>query len=316
MAETILIIGSEGQVGTDLAAQLRSVYGVNNVICSDIKNVDSKTTEKGPYQILNVLVKEHIRTIFQKYKPTMVYHLAAMLSATAEAKPKFGWELNMEGLFNIFDACLEHNVKRLFWPSSIAVFGPGTPTENTPQFCVMDPNTIYGISKLAGERFCEYYNTRWGLDVRSVRYPGLIGWRAQPGGGTTDYAVDIFHQALEKGSYTSFLKEGTYLPMMYMEDAIRATIEITEAPSEQIKIRSSYNLGGISFDPEELGNAIKKKIPNFQLNYEIDSRQAIADSWPSSIDDSRSQLDWKWNMKYGLDEMVAEMLEMLGPRYS
>jgi len=316
MAETVLIIGSEGQVGTDLAAQLRSVYGDSNVICCDIKTEDSEKTAKGPYHVVSVLIKEQIRRVFQKYKPTTVYHLAAMLSATAEAKPKFGWELNMEGLFNIFDACLEHNVKRLFWPSSIAVFGPNTPMHNTPQSCVMDPNTIYGISKLAGERFCEYYYERWGLDVRSIRYPGLIGWRAQPGGGTTDYAVDIFHKALEKGSYTSFLREGTHLPMMYMDDAIRATIEITEASADQIKIRSAYNLGGISFDPEELGNAIKKKIPDFQLNYSLDSRQAIADSWPSSIDDSHAQADWGWKLKYGLDEMVEEMIHMLGPRYS
>lgn len=315
MSERILIIGSEGQVGTDLAEYLRNQYGRDNVMCSDIKPATNENQDKGPYRLLNVLVKEHIREVFKEHKPTMVYHLAAMLSATAEAKPKFGWELNMEGLFNIFDAAMEYGVKRLFWPSSIAVFGPNTPRLDTPQFCVMDPNTIYGISKLAGERFCEYYHKRWGLDVRSIRYPGLIGWKAMPGGGTTDYAVDIFHQALDKGKYTSFLSENTRLPMMYMDDAIRATVEVTEAPADQILIRSSYNLAGVSFDPDMLSEAIRKHIPSFHIDYAPDHRQAIADSWPQSIDDSRAQTDWEWEIEYDLDAMVAEMLKQLEPRY-
>jgi nucleoside-diphosphate-sugar epimerase len=315
MAETVLIIGSEGQVGTDLADFLRAEHGQNNVICSDIKPIDAEKLARGPYVNLSVLVKNNIREVFSKYRPTVVYHLAAMLSATAEAKPKFGWELNMDGLFNIFDACLEYKVKRIFWPSSIAVFGPNTPRKETPQYCVMDPNTIYGISKLAGERYCEYYHKRYGLDVRSVRYPGLIGWKAMPGGGTTDYAVDIFHKALEKGSYTSFLKAGTFLPMMYMDDAIKATVEVTDAPASKILIRSSYNLGGISFDPEALSAAIKKYLPDFKLDYIDDPRQAIADSWPASIDDSRATQDWGWKLDYNLDAMVKEMLNQLRPMY-
>lgn len=316
MSETILIIGSEGQVGTDLAASLREVHGTSNVICSDIRPHNKERGRFGPYVELNVLEREEIADVFSKYKPKVIYHLAAMLSATAEAHPKTGWELNMDGLFNIFDAALEYGTSRVFWPSSIAVFGPNTPRINTPQYCVMDPNTIYGISKLAGERYCEYYHKRWGLDVRSLRYPGLIGWKAMPGGGTTDYAVDIFHKALETGKYTSFLNKGTYLPMMYMDDAVRATIEITDAPSEQIKIRSSYNLGGFSFDPEELASEIQVHLPGFEMYYEPDQRQAIADSWPSSIDDTPARTDWAWNPEYDLKGMVREMLDKLAPKYT
>jgi nucleoside-diphosphate-sugar epimerase len=311
MKEKIIILGSEGQVGTDLAARLRSIYGRAQVVCTDIREASPERMENGPYEELNVLDKSQIQHVFSKHKPTMVYHLAAMLSATAEAYPKKGWDLNMEGLFSIFDACLEHKIQRVFWPSSIAVFGPGTPRVMTPQNCVMDPNTIYGISKLAGERFCEYYHSRYGLDVRSIRYPGLIGWRAKPGGGTTDYAVDIFHHALQNGAYTSFLKSDTVLPMMYMDDAIKATIQITEAPFEQIKIRSSYNLAAMSFNPEEIGEAIKKYVPNFALDYQVDNRQKIAESWPQSIDDSSARQDWNWNNDFDLDAMVKEMLDNL-----
>ncbi|MCB9262315.1 MAG: NAD-dependent epimerase/dehydratase family protein [Flavobacteriales bacterium] len=311
MSETILIIGSEGQVGTDLAATLRDRYGKNNVICSDIKESTEEKLDFGPYEIFDVLNVERTKELFQKYKPTMVYHLAAMLSATAEKWPKKGWELNMDGMFNIFDACLDHNVKRVFWPSSIAVFGPNTPRDNTPQNCVMDPNTIYGISKLAGERYCEYYFNRYNLDVRSVRYPGLIGWKALPGGGTTDYAVDIFHQALKSKSYTCFLREDTSLPMMYMDDAIKATIDITETTAQNVPIRSSYNLSGMSFDPKTLAEAIKKEIADFEIRYEIDSRQKIADSWPKSIDDSQARKDWNWKPDFDLDKMVKEMLNQL-----
>lgn len=306
-----MIIGSEGQVGTDLAEQLRSIYGRENVVCSDIKEADEKKLDAGPYEYLDVLDAAAIQNIFQKHQPNTIYHLAAMLSATAEKYPKKGWELNMDGMFNVFDAALEYKVHRIFWPSSIAVFGPSTPRVNTPQDCVMDPNTIYGISKLAGERYCEYYFRRYGLEVRSIRYPGLIGWKALPGGGTTDYAVDIFHHAIKNGHYTSFLKAGTELPMMYMDDAVKATIDITEAPAEQIKIRSSYNLSGMSFDPEKLAAAIRKQIPDFKLDYNIDHRQQIADSWPSSIDDSRARQDWNWKPAYDLDAMVDAMLSSL-----
>ncbi|MBI1305204.1 MAG: NAD-dependent epimerase/dehydratase family protein [Bacteroidetes bacterium] len=311
MTTKILIIGSEGQVGTDLSSRLRDTYGKNNVICSDIRVADEKKLDAGPYIELNVLDKQRLAELFSTHKPSVIYHLAAMLSATAEKNPKLGWELNMDGMFNVFDAALEYNVQRMFWPSSIAVFGPGTPRENTPQDCVMDPNTIYGISKLAGERYCEYYFKRYGLDVRSVRYPGLIGWKALPGGGTTDYAVDIFHQAIKTNRYTCFLKGDTELPMMYMDDAIKATIDITEAPSDEVKIRSSYNLAGMSFDPELLASAIRKHIAGFEISYEIDQRQKIADSWPKSIDDSRARADWGWKNDYDLDAMVAEMLMRL-----
>ncbi|MBO6515375.1 MAG: NAD-dependent epimerase/dehydratase family protein [Bacteroidia bacterium] len=309
--ETILILGSEGQVGTDLAARLRSVYGKNNVVCSDIKPSDEAKQDLGPYEVLNVLDKESIKAVFSKYKPTMVYHLAAMLSATAEKYPRKGWDLNMEGMFAIFDACLEHKVKRTFWPSSIAVFGPSTPRIHTPQHCVMDPNTIYGISKLAGERFCEYYHEKYGLDVRSIRYPGLIGWKALPGGGTTDYAVDIFHQALISNRYTCFLKEDTALPMMYMDDAIKATIDITEAAPELVKIRSSYNLSGMSFDPKGLATEIARQQSGFTIDYDIDARQKIAESWPQSIDDSAAREDWGWKPDFNMEAMVREMLTQL-----
>ncbi|MCB9245587.1 MAG: NAD-dependent epimerase/dehydratase family protein [Flavobacteriales bacterium] len=314
MPETILIIGSEGQVGTDLAESLREVHGSSNVVCCDIRPHTRERAAHGPYAELNVLEREEIAEVFSKYKPTVIYHLAAMLSATAEMNPKTGWELNMDGLFNIFDAAIEYGTKRVFWPSSIAVFGPNTPREHTPQYCVMDPNTVYGISKLAGERYCEYYHKRWGLDVRSLRYPGLIGWKAQPGGGTTDYAVDIFHQALKNGKYTSFLSAGTYLPMMYMDDAVRATIQITDAPADQIRIRSSYNLSGFSFDPAELAAEIKKHLPHFEMDYKPDNRQAIADSWPSSIDDEAARSDWGWDPEYDLPKMVAEMLTRLSSK--
>ncbi|MEN8731563.1 MAG: NAD-dependent epimerase/dehydratase family protein, partial [Bacteroidia bacterium] len=250
-----------------------------------------------------------IAEVFAKYKPTVVYHLAAMLSATAEAKPKLAWQLNMDGTFNIFDACLEYGVAKIFWPSSIAVFGPTTPRINTPQSTILEPNTVYGITKLAGERYCEYYNMRYGLDVRSIRYPGLIGWKSLPGGGTTDYAVDIFHQALKSQSYECFLGPNTSLPMMHMEDAVRATLEITDAPQDRIKLRSGYNISGVSFNPDELASEIRRHIPNFVVTYEPDSRQTIADSWPQSIDDSVARADWDWQEKYNIEKLVVNMLE-------
>jgi nucleoside-diphosphate-sugar epimerase len=308
--ETVLLLGSGGQVGTDLTDSLREIYGQSSVIASDIKPLD-KNSESGPYLQLDVLDKKALADAFTKYRPTHVYHLAALLSATAEQKPKFGWELNMDGLFNVFDACLEFDVKRVFWPSSIAVFGPNTPRDFTPQYCVMDPNTIYGISKLAGERYCEYYHKRYGLDVRSIRYPGLIGWKALPGGGTTDYAVEIFHEALKHARYNCFLGAETSLPMMYMDDAIKATIDITEAPSEQIKIRSSYNVAGMSFNPQELAEEIKKHIPNFEIDYQPDHRQKIADSWPKSIDDTHARQDWAWQPDYDTPKLVSSMLTNL-----
>lgn len=306
MAETILVLGSNGQIGTELVAALRQKFGKEQVIACDIKE---PAVIAGPFEFSDVLDQEGLRKLFQKYQPTQVYLLAALLSAVGEEKPKKAWELNMDGLLNVLDLCLEFKVKKLFWPSSIAVFGPNSPRENTPQYCVMDPNTVYGFSKLAGERWCEYYFQKYGLDVRSIRYPGLIGWKAAPGGGTTDYAVHIFHEALANNSYECFLTEDTALPMMYMDDAIRATLELMDAPAEQISIRSSYNLGGLSFTPKVLAAEIKKHLPDFSISYAAnDPRQAIADSWPKSIDDTYAQKDWGWKLKYDIAAMTSDML--------
>ena len=314
--EKVLIIGSCGQVGTELSESLRKIYGNSEVISSDLKKPDNDFWEESPFEILDVLDKNNISKIFSRYKPTHVYHLAALLSATAEKYPKLGWQLNMDGLFNIFDAALEYNVKRLFWPSSIAVFGPSTPRINTPQQCVIEPNTIYGITKFTGERYCEYYNKRYGLDVRSLRYPGLIGYKSAPGGGTTDYAVEIFHEAIKNKKYSCFLKSKTNLPMLYMPDAVKATLEITHADSEKIKIRSSYNLAGFSFSPALLSEKIKNHIPDFEISYNPDHRQTIAESWPESIDDTFARQEWGWQNDYSLDDMVNDMIENLSLKYS
>jgi nucleoside-diphosphate-sugar epimerase len=256
-----------------------------------------------------------LRDIVKKYKITQVYLLAALLSATAEKNIELGWSLNMRSHSHVLDLAKDGLIKKIFWPSSIAVFGPTTPMENTPQYTVMEPNTVYGITKQAGERWNEYYFNKFGVDVRSIRYPGLIGWKAAPGGGTTDYAVDIFHQAIQHEKYESFLSENTELPMMYMPDAIRATIELMEAPAEQVKIRSSYNLAGVSFTPKQIAEEVKKHIPDFEMTYNTDFRQAIADSWPSSIDDSYAQKDWGWELKYGLEKMTSEMMINLKEQY-
>jgi len=306
--EKILIIGSNGQIGLELAATLRINYGTDNVVCSDLKALDN---QEGPFELLDVLDKDRFHEIVKKHGITQVYLLAALLSATAEKNPKFAWDLNMNGLFHILDAAKEGLIKKVYWPSSIAVFGPSTPRVNTPQYTVMEPNTIYGISKQAGERFCEYYHQKYGVDVRSIRYPGLIGWKSAPGGGTTDYAVHIYHEAIKNGSYTSFLAAGTTLPMMYMDDAIRATIELMEAPAEKVKIRSSYNVAGMSFDPEEIAASIRKHIPNFTLSYNSDFRQAIADSWPQSINDAEAREHWNWKPEFDLDKMTDVMLSNL-----
>ncbi|MFM6976513.1 MAG: NAD-dependent epimerase/dehydratase family protein [Sphingobacteriaceae bacterium] len=309
MSEVILIFGSNGQIGTELAAALKQIHGNDSVISCDIKTPE-KLTE--PFELSDVLDLANLRKLFEKYRPTQVYILAAILSAVGEQKPKKAWELNMDGLLNVLDLAVEFKTQKVFWPSSIAVFGPHSPQQNTPQFCVMDPNTVYGFSKLAGERWCEYYFQKYGLDVRSIRYPGLIGWKATPGGGTTDYAVHIFHEALNKGTYTCFLSENTTLPMMYMDDAIRATLMLMAAPAEKISIRSSYNLAGISFTPQMLASEIKQHIPDFKIDYlDHDPRQAIADSWPKSIDDTYAQKDWGWKLNYDLAAITADMLENL-----
>ncbi len=309
MAEKILIIGANGQIGTELSTALRGIYGHDQVISSDIK---AKDNEEGPFEVLDVMDKDAMYAIIKKHGITQVYLLAALLSATAEKNPKFAWNLNMEGLFHALDAAKEGHIKKLYWPSSIAVFGPTTPRDNTPQYTVMEPNTIYGISKQAGERFCEYYHQKYGVDVRSIRYPGLIGYKSAPGGGTTDYAVHIYHEALKNKTYECFLNAGTSLPMMYMPDALRATIELMEAPAEKVKIRSSYNVSGVSFDPEEIAASIRAFIPEFTISYKPDFRQAIADSWPKSIDDAEARAHWGWKPEYDLHAMTKDMLENLG----
>jgi len=312
MTEKILVIGANGQIGTELVNALRNVYGAEQVIASDINDPAYAIRNTGPFEFVNVLDKDNLHHIFQKHQPTQVYLLAAILSAVGEQRPKMAWDLNMTGLIHVLDFAVEFKVAKVFWPSSIAVFGPHSPQFDTPQYCVMDPNTVYGFSKLAGERWCEYYFNKHGLDVRSIRYPGLIGWRANPGGGTTDYAVHIFHEALKTGKYESFLSAETALPMMYMDDAIRATLDLMNAPAESLTIRSAYNLAGISFTPVQLAEEIKKIMPGFEISYaESDPRQAIADSWPKSIDDSYAQKDWGWKLEYDLPAITADMLTNL-----
>lgn len=312
MSENILVIGANGQIGTELVVNLRSRYGDEAVIASDIHASEHHLIKDGPFELVNVLDNAVLEAVFEKQRPTQVYLLAAILSATGEKHPKMAWDLNMTGLLNVLDLAVKYKTKKVFWPSSIAVFGPHSPRENTPQFCIMDPNTVYGFSKLAGERWCEYYYLKHGLDVRSLRYPGLIGWRSDPGGGTTDYAVNIFHEALANNKYESFLSAETTLPMMYMDDAIRATLELMDAPAYKLSIRSSYNLAGISFTPEQLSAEIKKHLPGFEITYaDNDPRQAIADSWPKSIDDTKAREDWGWKIKYDLAAMTKDMLENL-----
>ena len=309
MKDTILVIGSSGQIGTELVNELRSVYGNSNVIASDIRQKKSDIlVESGPFEPLDVMDKELLYKIVKKYQVTQVYLLAALLSAKAEQNIELAWKLNMSSLSYVLDLAKEKYIKKIFWPSSIAVFGTTTPSIMTPQHTIMEPNTVYGISKLAGERWCEYYHQKFKVDVRSVRYPGLIGWRSQPGGGTTDYAVHIFYEAIKNKSYTSFLSENTTLPMMYMSDAIRATLEIMDAVAEHIKIRSSYNIAGLSFSPKELAQEIKRYIPKFEMHYKSDYRQAIADSWPQNIDDSSAFKDWNWKSSVNLQEMTSDML--------
>lgn len=311
--EKILVLGSNGQIGTELVSALRAAYGTDNVIACDIRRPDYDIKNSGPFEFVNVLEKDTLNHIYQKHKPAQVYLLAALLSATGEQNPKLAWNLNMNGLLNILDLSLVYGTKKVYWPSSIAVFGPQSPKNHTPQNCIMDPNTVYGISKLAGERWCEYYHQKYDLDIRSIRYPGLISWKAAPGGGTTDYAIHIFHDALKKGSYSSFLNSETELPMMYMDDAIRGTIELMDAEGSRISVRSSYNFSGISFTPEQLGEEIRKHIPEFELHYtRNDPRQDIANGWPHSIDDSIAHADWGWEPRFDLSAMVNDMLKNLG----
>lgn len=305
----ILVLGSCGQIGTELVLALRSKYGNETVVAADLKEDCPLILQNGPYIQLDALQREHVRNYIIEHQIKEVYLLAALLSATAEKNPDFAWKLNMEGLFTILDLAKEGYLNKIFWPSSIAVFGPTTPADQTPQHTVMEPTTVYGISKQAGERWCEYYHNKFGVDVRSIRYPGLISYKSLPGGGTTDYAVDIFYKAKSSGNFTCFLGPDTMLPMMFMDDAIRGTIELMEAPADQIKIRSAYNLAGCSFSPSELASEIQALQPDFKIAYEPDFRQSIADSWPNSIDDSAAQKDWGWKAKFDTKAMVQAMLE-------
>lgn len=311
MNPKILIIGACGQIGTELTQKLRKIYGTENVIASDIRKLNVDVVNSGPFEVINALDFNQIEHLVEVHQITDVYLMAALLSATAEKNPAFAWDLNMNSLFHVLNLAKAGKIKKIFWPSSIAVFGPTTPKENTPQYTIMEPSTVYGISKQSGERWCEYYHNLFGVDVRSIRYPGLISWSSPPGGGTTDYAVDIYHKALENQSYECFLSAETKMPMMYMDDAIAATIQIMQAPAEQIKIRSSYNLAAMSFTPTEIAAEIQKHIPDFTISYAPDFRQKIADSWPASIDDSHAREDWGWNHHFTLDNMTVDMLEHL-----
>lgn len=315
MQDNILVVGSSGQIGSELVLELRKSYGKDHIIASDIVESSFEVMNSGQFEILDITDNEKLLRIVKKYNISQIYLLAAILSANAEKNINHAWDLNMKSLFNVLNLAKEKIIKKIFWPSSIAVFGPTTPKQLTPQYTITEPNTVYGISKLAGERWCEYYFNKFNVDVRSIRYPGLIGWKSKPGGGTTDYAVEIFHEAIQKNTYTSFLAEKTTLPMMYMSDAIRATIEIMEAPFEKIKIRSSYNLSGISFNPREISNEISNHIKDFKINYSADFRQEIADSWPQSIDDSFAKEHWDWESKYNLTNMTDEMIINLKNKY-
>jgi nucleoside-diphosphate-sugar epimerase len=311
LKEKILVIGASGQIGVELTLALRKIYGNANVIASDLREQNPLLEGTGPYVSLDVMNKEmlHVQVIRQGI--TQIYLLAAILSATGEKNPNLAWSLNMTSLLNVLDIAKEEHLHKVYWPSSIAVFGPTSPKQNCPQQTIIEPSTVYGISKYAGEFWCNYYFNRYGVDVRSLRYPGLISYKSQPGGGTTDYAVEIFHAAKDNEQYECFLKEDTYLPMMYMPDAIRATIELMEADKSKISIRTSYNLAGMSFSPKEIAAEIKKHIADFDIIYKPDSRQAIADSWPQSIDDAVAKKDWGWKEEYKLGEMVVDMLENL-----
>lgn len=311
MNPKILIIGACGQIGTELTQKLRKLYGVENVIASDIQKLNTDVVNSGPFEVINALDFNQIEHLVEIHKITDVYLMAALLSATAEKNPAFAWDLNMNSLFHILNLAKAKKIKKIFWPSSIAVFGPTTPKENTPQYSIMEPSTVYGISKQAGERWCEYYHNIYGVDVRSIRYPGLISWSTPPGGGTTDYAVDIFHKAIADKKYECFLSSETKMPMMYMDDAIDATITIMRTPVEEIKIHSSYNLAAMSFTPTEIATEIKKHIPEFEIAYNPDFRQKIADSWPASIDDTHARKDWGWKPTFNLETMTKDMLQHL-----
>ncbi|MDN3595700.1 NAD-dependent epimerase/dehydratase family protein [Zunongwangia endophytica] len=307
MPTNILVIGASGQIGTELTLKLRELHGNAAVIASDIREGSEELMSSGPFEIANAMDFDAIEKLVGHYNIEVVYLMAAMLSATGEKVPMKAWALNMDSLFNVLNLAKDKKIKKVFWPSSIAVFGPSTPKEQTPQTTVMEPTTVYGISKQTGERWCSYYHKKYGVDVRSIRYPGIISYKTLPGGGTTDYAVEIFHEAMQNGKYTSFLSEETELPMMFMDDAIKATIDIMDAPSEAIKVRSSYNLSAMSFTPKILAEEVKRHLPEFEMNYEPDFRQDIADTWPSSIDDAEARADWNWSHNFNISELTDAM---------
>lgn len=309
--EKILVIGASGQIGVELTLALRKMYGNNNVIASDLREENPLLIGSGPYVSMDVMNKEmlHVQVIRQGI--TQIYLLAAILSATGEKNPNLAWSLNMQSLLNVLDIAREEKLHKVYWPSSIAVFGPTSPKMNCPQQTIIEPTTVYGISKYAGEFWCNYYFNRYGVDVRSLRYPGLISYKSAPGGGTTDYAVEIFYEAKEEKKYQCFLKQDTYLPMMYMPDAIRATIELMEAPASKISVRTSYNISAVSFSPADIASEIKKHIPEFSITYQPDYRQTIAESWPQSIDDIVARKDWGWKEEFDLESLTSDMLENL-----
>jgi len=311
MSQTILVLGASGQIGSELIEKLRTVYGSAHVVASDIRNGSPSLMNSGPFEIIDATDKEAIFAIVKKYNVTQIYLLAAMLSATGEKFPQKAWDLNMTSLLAVLDLAKDKHINQVFWPSSIAVFGATSPKIHTPQKTIMEPSTVYGISKISGEFWCNYYHEKYGVDVRSLRYPGIISWKTKPGGGTTDYAVDIFFKALEQGSFECFLSEDTCLPMMYMEDAVNATVQIMQVNANQINIRTSYNLSAMNFTPKELASAIHQHLPNFTISYKTDYRQAIADSWPDSIDDTKAREDWGWSPKYTLLKMTKDILENL-----
>jgi nucleoside-diphosphate-sugar epimerase len=315
MSSKILIIGACGQIGTELTTKLREIHGVDQVIASDINTRNLDLVNSGPFEIIDAKNFNAIKDCCLHNNVKTVYLMAALLSATGEKYPMEAWDLNMNSLFHVLNLAKQKIIDKIFWPSSIAVFGPTTPRENTPQHTICEPTTVYGITKQVGERWCEYYHEKYGVDVRSLRYPGIISYKAMPGGGTTDYAVEIYHEAIKTGTYECFLSENTSLPMMFMEDAIKATTELMAAPSEKLSIRSSYNLAAISFTPKDIFESIKAELPEFSITYKPDFRQAIADSWPSSIDDSVARVDWQWKENYDLKAMTAEMLEQLTKKY-
>lgn len=315
--ERILVIGASGQIGSELVPELRKIYGNENVFASDLREPSEDVKSRGPWAIIDVLDTKRLVHYVIRHKITQIYHLAAVLSGNAEKIPLQAWHINMESLMNILDLAKEvPEIKRIFWPSSIAVFGPTTPKKNTPQQTICEPNTVYGISKLAGERWVEYYNQKYNLDIRSIRYPGLISYKTEPGGGTTDYAVEIFYEAIKNKKYECFLTEKTYLPMMFMSDAVKATIDLMQADKESLKVQSSYNVGGMSFSPEEIAAEIKKYIPKFEISYKADFRQKIADSWPASIDDSVARKEWNLNYNIDIKKLTEIMLDGVKQKFN